>query len=152
MSSGYDMTRRQTEGMLRLVGSITSDMPIRSANGLRQTTTTAGRRHTLHRFEGGTIGYFNIFECLASELRFMRYTREIHMHLHFDGLSPFIHTATNMHILSAVITHPVRGRVFPLAAYSGTAKLNDIERVLASSFDQIAHIQVTLLLTSRRLE
>ncbi len=77
----------------------------------------------------------------SSELRFMRYTREIHMHLHFDGLSPFIHTATSMHVLSAVITHPVRGRVFPLAAYSGTAKLNDIERVLASSIDQIASLE-----------
>ncbi len=105
-SSAYDLTRRQTVGML-LVVSITSDLSIRSANGLRKTTTTAGRRHTLHRLEGGTFEYFNILECLASELRLMRYTREIHMHLHFDGLSPFIHTATNMHVLSAVITHPV---------------------------------------------
>ncbi len=113
VSTAYDMTRRQTEGMLRLAGSITSDMPIRSANGLRQTTTTAGCRHTLHRLKGGTIGYFNLFGGLVSELRFMRYTREIHMHLHFDGLSPFNHAATNMHVLSAVITHPVRGRVFP---------------------------------------
>ncbi len=73
------------------------------------------------------------------------------MLLHFGGLSPFIRTATNTHVLSAVITHPVRGHVFSLAAYSGATKLNYIERVLAFPIDQIAHIQVTLLVTSREV-
>ncbi len=72
------------------------------------------------------ISYFNSFVCLAAELQCMSYTEGIRMHLHFYGFAPFIYTSTVVHVLLAVITHPVRGRVFPLPAYSGTAKLNGL--------------------------
>ncbi len=103
VSSAYDMTQQQMNGILRFALSIASNM---------QATRSANSRHTIHRLESSTIGYCNLFVCPAAELQCMRYTREIDMHLHFDGFLPFIYTDTIMHVLSAVITHPVRGRAF----------------------------------------
>ncbi len=70
----------------------------------------------------------------------MPYTWETHPYLHFDGFSTCIYTGTYMHALSAVITNPVRGRVFLLEVFSGTAKLNDIENLMDFSINQISHI------------
>ncbi len=81
----------------------------------------------------GIIGNFNLFVCLAAELQCLHYTGEIHMHLHFDGFSPFIYTDTIRHVLLA----PGCGRVFPWLHI----------QAMAFSMDQIAYIQVKLLLT-----
>ncbi len=73
------MGRRQMQGMLRLIGDMTPDLPIKSANGLLRTPTAVTRRHIIRPFEGGTIGYVDIMVCLAAELDMMDATREIHL-------------------------------------------------------------------------
>ncbi len=86
--------------------------------------------------------------CLAAELEMMGETREIHIQLHFDGFNPNDYSVSSVHCFSGLITHPVRGRVFPLAVYAGPTKPNDVDKFLSHSIDQIVQLQVNLYFTA----
>ncbi len=85
--------------------------------------------------------------CLAAEMEMMDKTREIHMQLHFDGFNPNDYSVSSVHCFSGLITHPVLGRVFPLAVYAGPTKRNDVDKFLSPSIDQIVQHQVNLYFT-----
>ncbi len=139
------MSRRQIQSTLRLLDGITPDLPIKSANGLLRTPTTATRLHILLPFEGGTIGYVDMMVCLAMELEMTDETREIHIQLHFNGFSPNEYSVSSVHCFSGLITYPVHGRVLTLEVYAGPTKPNDVDKFLSHTIDQIVGLQINSL-------
>ncbi len=79
----------------------------------------------------------------------MPYIRKTHLHLHFDGFSPFINTGTTMDALPADITYPVFVNVFLLAYHEGhsfteDAFLKDADRVHEIFDDQMYQLAITV--------
>ncbi len=84
--------------------------------------------------------------CLAAELEMMDKTRGINILLDFDGFNQSEYSVSSVHCFSGLITYPVPGRVFPLAAYAGPTKPSDVDNFLSHSVDEIAQLQIFISL------
>ena len=72
------------------------------------------RKVPYERLGTGFVGYFPVLKSLQFEFPRLHVTKEIHLQIHFDGVTPFESSHTQLQVLSGLVTYPNRSRPFPI--------------------------------------